>query len=174
MKYFLLVLLTLCLAVLATVATLAHAGDSGLYYDQTRDGEGIVLLCDSDVCVLYLFTYGAETCGEPVVSPSLPGDNCIADGQRWFFAVDVFNEIKQSMTGSLFITVGREYPDGVFGDNPFVSTVGESKIVGRYTLIRGGDGWQLFVTRFGNVLNEDDFLFTRVFSFTSLLFEAVD
>ncbi len=174
MKNFLLVLLTLCLAILTVPATLAYAGDSGLYYDESRNGEGITLLRDGDTIVLYFFTYGSEVCGEPVVSPSLPGENCIADGQRWFFAVDNYNEIQQSLTGSLFITVGREYPNGIFGDNPLVSTVGESEIVGRYTLIQGGDGWQMFVTRFGTALDEDDFLFSRVFSFTSLLFEAVD
>ena len=169
MKKLFFILLTLCLV------TIASAGDSGLYYDQSRNGEGISILRNGDTVALYFYTYGAEHCdaADPQVSPSL-GEICTFSGQRWFFAVDTYSEFQQSLTGSLFITRGLEYPDGLSGENPFVSTVGEAEIVGRYTLVRGGDGWQMFVTRFGTALDEDDFLFSRVFNFTTLLLEATD
>lgn len=173
MKKLLFILFTLCLTAFC-LTPVVIAGDSGLYYDQSRNGEGITLLRNGDTVVFYFFTYGAKTCGEPVVSPSLPGEDCIADGQRWFFAADTFNEFQQSVTGSLFITAGVEYPEGLTGENLLMSTVGEAEIVGRYMLVRGGDGWHLFVTRFGPALDEEDFLFSRVFNFTTLLLEALD
>ena len=135
----------------------AFAGESGAYYNQDRNGEGIIYQNNGTHELWYFFTYGEELCTtEPVVSPAISMEVCIHDGQRWFFG-----------TGGLaYITLGLEYPEGIEGE------VGKADLIGTYRLIRYGGGFSLFIERFGTVLDADDFLFSRAFDFPTLLFEA--
>ena len=164
MKYLLLLLVSFSL----------FAGDSGSYFDTDRSGEGLILQRDGDTMLFFFFTYGGESeCGEPTVSPSLPLFSCMLNGQRWFFGSGTYNELAQSLTGSLYITEGIDYPDTVFkvdggGD------VGDATVIGRYTLVREGKGWLMFVTRFGNTLGADDPLFAEVYNFVTPMFKATD
>ncbi len=167
MKHFMLVLFTLCLAVLATVVTLAHAGDSGSYFDPDRNREGMMLERNGDSIFFILFTYGADSdCGEPQVSPSI--FDCDIDGQRWFFAVNKWDGVDQSVRGFLSVTQGINFPFGFEGE------VGEAEAVGRYILAREGDGYLLFVQQFGNELDEDDPLFREVIDLRTRVMVATD
>jgi hypothetical protein len=91
------------------------AGDSGQYFDPERSGEGIILQRDGDRVVTFLFTYGAEVCGLPILPipspppPVLP-DGCEPIGQRWFFGADKI--IGNVVSGVLFIT------EGLVGNGP--------------------------------------------------------
>jgi len=158
--------------------TPVFAGDSGLYYDQSRDGEGISLHRDADRVVFYFFTYGAED-----VEIADDGDVIFGEGngQRWFFGSDEFDENSMESTGFLYITEGLEYPVGVPSDTDEgdvdeedIVTVGEAEAVGIYSLERLDEGYRMVVEHFGDILEEDDFLFEHVFNFTSRLFTAND
>jgi len=148
------------------------AGDSGLYKNPDRYGEGIALDRSGDTVVTYFFTYGADICGQPIPpspspAPPVPPDDCVPDGQRWFLGADpiVNNTV---VTGLLYMTAGVYYPDGLSG------VVGDDFAVGVYTLVREGEGWLLAVDRFGPELEADDYLFSTVFDFTTPLFYATD
>jgi len=164
MKTLLITLLTFLLAFSVPIM----AGDSGAYFDPEKSGEGLFVLVNEDkTFYITYFTYGAPSnCGEPEVSPSIFG--CDLNGQRWFFGVNNFNEISQTVSGNLFITEGLNYP---FGDG---DDVGEAVIVGLYTLVRDGKGWAMFVTRFGTTLDSDDPLFADVIRFYIPVFYATD
>jgi len=145
----------------------AFAGDSGDYFDLDKNGEGLNLGRNGDTIFFKYYTYGGDSeCGEPVVSPSIP--TCELNGQRWFFGVDTYNEISESLTGNFYITEGVDFPFGADGN------VGDATIVGRYTLVRDLEGWALFVTRFGTTLSQDDPLFDDVIGFPIKLFESTD
>lgn len=151
---------------------LAFAGDSGLYFDQNRNGDGISIQRSGDTVVMHLYTYGAVVCGlpiPPVPSPEPPvlPDDCQPIGQRWFVGTgEIANET--AVTGLLYATHGLNYPDGI-GD-----AIGEEFTVGVFTLVREDAGWLLAVERFGPELGPDDYLFSAVFDFTSPLFYATD
>jgi len=162
MKRLLLILSALCL-----YFPVFAEEDSGAYFDMARNGDGAAFLVNGDTFLFFLFTYGGEVCsGEPVVSPALP--NCTLNGQRWFFGVSDFSEVTQSLTGNIFVTEGIDYPFGFEGD------VGMAEVVGRYTIVKEGTGFLMFVTRFGTALDEDDPLFSQVINLSDLLFRAVD
>jgi len=155
--------------ILLLLSSTLMAGESGLYFDPERNGEGISVHRSGDTVVTFLFTYGALFCDgviEPTVSPSLTPEDCDLSGQRYFFATDDIDEFDTAVSGALFITSGRNYPDGI------IDEVGEAQAVGVYTLVRKGDGFLMAVDRFGSVLTEDDPLFERIFDFSTRLFIA--
>ena len=154
------------LAVMFTPTVMA--ADSGLYYDSERVGEGISLHRNGDTVVFYFYTYGHEDCFE--VEELEFEEICDEDGQRWFFAADEINPISEVLTGFMYMTHGLDYPFGGFGK------VGFTDVIGAYTLKRNGvgEGFRLFVSRFGTVLEPDDFLFSRDFDFNTVLFNATD
>jgi hypothetical protein len=161
MKY----LITILLLIFSLTA---WAGDSGLYHNPDRNGEGILLQRNGDTVVTFLFTYGAEICGlpiPPIPSPEPPvlPDDCQPIGQRWFLGVnDIVGNV---VSGILFATNGAPGSDPV---------VGEEIAVGTYTMVRDGAGWLLAVNRFGPELDIDDPLFAEIFDFSALLFSATD
>jgi hypothetical protein len=160
--------------ILLALSFQALAGDSGLYFDQSRDGEGIVLMRDKTRYVFYFFTYGADGCTDEVdVGPKYPY-SCDLDGQRWFLSGgDEINEKTQQLEGFLYITRGLDYPNGIQDpEDPFSVQVGEAETVGFYILKRSGDGWRLFVARFGDELAPDDYIYSRVFNFEQRLLQV--
>lgn len=173
MKYVIL-LITLLLSFNLT------AQDSGLFYDTSRDGEGIVLTRDGQWVNFFLFTYGAYGCDGkqlPSVSPviSLDEQMCEYNGQRWFFATDKYDKDSEEVEGFLYITQGVNYPAGVpDGADPFVNIVGDPIAIGIYILKRHDKGWRLLVVPFGQFLEPDDELFAPIFNFTTPLMWAND
>ena len=172
------------------VAGMASANDSGLYYDELRNGEGILLLRNQDTFVFYFFTYGAHQCDYEVSSgtanapQSISEEDCDYNGQRWFYAVvepdeeeetpsqSVKNDDKE-FGGTLYMTQGINYPDGEPNDLiPFVHNVGENIAVGTFLMRREGDGWLMDVAPTEDVLEADDPLFDRIFIFKTHLFDV--
>ena len=168
--------------VLMLVAGVSVAQDSGLYYDELRDGEGILLLRSMDTFVMYFFTYGAHECDEINDLASLNGSNgsdCDYNGQRWFYAVvapeeddeEPSTDSEHEFGGTMYMTRGINYPDGEPHDLiPFVHNVGKNIAIGKFILRRNLGGWLMDVAPTGNALDEDDFIFERIFKFEKRLF----
>ena len=166
------------------VAGMVSAQDSGLYYDELRNGEGILLLKSGDINVLYFFTYGAHECDEVAELASVNGTNgpsCDYNGQRWFYAVSEPEDDEEPSTdsdhefgGTMYMTMGINYPEGEPHDLiPFVHNVGKNIAIGKFLLRRNLDGWLMDVAPVGDALDDDDFIFERIFKFEKRLF-AVD
>ena len=151
------------------------AGDSGLYYNAERDGEGILLLRNKDTVVNYFFTYEPHQGCWGITLPKgsrTTYDNC--HEQRWFFSADEIND-KGLVKGFLYAATGLDYPYGVPDPvNPFAAIIGEAQLVGLYVLQRSDTGWRMVVARVGEFLDEEDPLFDTVFDFQTPLFEATD
>ncbi len=150
------------------------AQDSGMYFDAERSGEGILLMRDKDAnMTLFLFTFGGE-CNyiEPSVSPS--ESECDTNGQRWFWGSGKYDPNLDQVKAEFFIVTGVSYPDGDMDPfDPFIQNVGKAREVGEFTLRRTGDGWRLFVDRDNeDWLEEEDVLYSRIWTFTTLLFQA--
>lgn len=148
------------------------AGDSGLYFDPDRNGEGISIHRTNGVLTMFFYTYGALFCDgviEPVVSPSLPGDDCDFRGQRWFYSSDPINEEDTIVSGTFYITSGFNYPEGL---NSEVSILDE---VGTYILVRSGSGFLMAVDREDTtVLVVDDPIYNGFYNFSTLLLESTE
>ena len=166
------------------VAGMVNAQDSGLYYDELRNGEGILLLKSGETNVLYFFTYGAHECDEISDLASINGSNgsdCDYNGQRWFYAVsepeeedDVTPQSDHEFGGTMYMTRGINYPDGEPHDLiPFVHNVGKNLAIGKFLLRRNLGGWLMDVAPVGDALDKEDFIFERIFKFEKRLF-AVD
>jgi hypothetical protein len=168
MKYLILMLLL--------ISTPLLAGDSGLYYNIERDGEGINLIRNGDQMVFYFYTYEPETVCTAINLPEdglVRGDNCHA--QRWFLNSGDFLIEDEEMEGWLYVGIGLLYPKClVDAQDPFLRRCGEAHIVGRYIMSRYNDGWRMVVVRFGGILRVNDPLYTTVYEFNTPLFEATD
>jgi len=146
------------------------AGISGLYFTDERNGEGFSLHCNqAGDCALFFFTYGALICDgviEPVVSPSLPQDDCDLSAQRWFLGTGSFEG--DVMVGDLTVTVGEvTYPDAR------ANIVGIAVVVGEFTLVQVEEGFLVAVDHIENsVLFEDDSLYAGFLDGTQRLFVA--
>lgn len=176
LKYWLLTLLF--------VAGMASANDSGLYYDELRNGEGILLLRNHETFVVYFFTYGAYECIYKDESDQDNGSICDYNGQRWFYAsvapepeddeepsTDTFDD--SQFGGVMYATMGINYPEGEPHDLiPFVHNVGESIEIGKFVMRRNLDGWLMDVAPVGEYLDKDDPIYTRIFKFEKVLFKA--
>jgi len=147
-----------------------QAGDSGSYFKELRNGEGLIVQRDADTFLIFLFTYGHETCvdSEPTVSPTLFEEECSTNGQRWFFGSGPLREISETVSGTLFITRGVDYPEG------FDGRVGEPIEVGLFLVTRSGAGYTMSVERFGPELEPDDFLFAELFRTPTVLIKATE
>jgi hypothetical protein len=157
--------------VLMLVAGVAGASDSGLYYDELRNGEGILLLVNGETYVMYMFTYGATECELDKEDDSDNGYRCDNNGQRWFYGTDEI--VGDDVGGALYATTGINYPMGEEDDlDPFVHNVGKNVVVGKYLLRRTLGGWRMDVAPVGDVLDKDDFLFEGIFEFRKQLFEV--
>lgn len=165
---------------LVLVAGVASAGDSGLYYDELRNGEGILMVRNADTFVVYFFTYGAKECYEVEYEDSDKDEwECDYNGQRWFYAVvepeeedePSIDAVGDEISGTMFATSGLNYPEGEPHDLiPFVHNVGKNIAVGKFAMRRNLDGWLMDVAPTGDYLDEDDPLFTRIFKFEKRLF----
>lgn len=153
------------LAILLSITALT--AQAQLYFDPERVGEGISITQDGDSFTTILFTYGALTCDgiiEPVVSPSLPQDDCDLGAQRWFIGTNSINEDDTAIVGDLLVTSAKTYPDAISGN------LATSDVVGEYTMLRSGDGWFFFVDRVtGSPLAVEDPLYEGFFDFTTRL-----
>jgi hypothetical protein len=140
---------------LAFLSATAFA-QSGVFMDKERNGEGITLfnwanLHQEQVVTFYFYTYDAQ------------------NNQRWFFGSDMWDG-KQS-TGTLYITNGVKYPEGIPSDEPFeedVVIVGLPIEVGTYTLVSGEEsGYLLWVEQLEDVETlDEDYLYDRAWNFT--------
>jgi len=171
MKYIISVLVFL---LALTFPCISIAGDSGLYFDKSRNGEGLDLHRDGERVVAFLYTYGGEDAeiGVPIppyVSPQFPLEFPL-NGQRWFLMSgdplidDLYVE------GLFYQTGGINFPVRL---HPLA--IGTAEVVGTYVLERYKDGWQLIVTRTeDSQLAEYDPLFSVPFLFGSRLFISGD
>ena len=149
-------------------AATAFAGDSGLYYNENSNGQGILLLVDGDRYVTYLFTYGADDDYDYFVD----GKGNL-DGQRWFFGADEYSDEDERAGGVFYGTHGLNFPFGIPDkDEPFVNNVGETFVAGKYELRRIPGGFRLGVVPAGEVLDKDDVLYDGEFRFDIQLFEV--
>jgi len=159
-------ILALILAILFSIATFDTQAQ--LYFDPERNGEGISVTQEGDTFTTIVFTYGALTCDgiiEPVVSPSLPQDDCDLGAQRWFIGTNDINEDGTAIIGELLVTSSPTYPDAISGN------LSVSEVVGEYTMLRSGEGWFFFVDRAtGSPLTVEDPLYEGFFDFTTRLF----
>lgn len=168
------------LTILLTLFTLpAMAGDSGMYMDLARPGEGMLLQRNESNVVFFLFTFGAEGCYGyefPSVGPFLdPEYDCYRQGGRWFYANDLHFRDDTQLSGFLYMAYGTNWPNGIQDlQNPFIDTVSESFAVAVYTMIRSDQGWRISIQPFGNLLAPDDPIFSRVWDYTTQLFDASD
>ena len=161
--------------VLMLVAGTSVAGDSGLYYDEQRNGEGILVMVDGTKYVTYFFTYGGLEC-EFDKAPEPKGieeDDCDLNGQRWFFGSDDFDPLLGQVGGTLYMAHGILYPIGEPVDNePFIHNVGKAVAVGKYVLRPNGDGFLMDVAPTGEVLDEMDPLYEEIYIFRKVLFKV--
>jgi len=159
------------------VSSNAHAGDSGLYYDKDRDGDGIILTRNGNLVQFYLYTYDPY---QGCWGINIPDGGLVTNGNchenRWFLSSgDTLDEEKQEVSGFLYTAVGLNYPKGMPDPNdPFRVVVGEGHIVGLYILKREEDGWRLAVVRFGEILDKGDPMFGNVFELTEPLLKGTD
>lgn len=168
-------------AVLMLVAGTSMAGDSGLYYDELRNGEGILMLVNDETVVVYFFTYGAHECYYEDVIENSNGKDCDYNGQRWFYGVIEPEEEEPTpessaaddLEGTLYITHGINYPEGEPHDFiPFVHNVGENIAIGTFGMRRNLGGWLMDVAPNEVHLDVDDPVFERIFKFETQLFEV--
>lgn len=152
------------------------AGDSGIYFNFDRSGEGITLVRHDDTLQFSFFSFkpwqGCPGIDIPYYT-LLTEENC--HFSRWFIsgADPIIGD--NAVTGDLFIGLGFDYPDGIpdYG-NPFGVLVGDGFKVGTYTLQRFQGGWRLAVTRYGAILDVDDPLYTTIYEFTTFLYPGDD
>ena len=155
------------------------AGDSGTYYDSARPGEGMLLQRDGDTMMFFLFTFGAHGCYEyayPTEGPFIEKDyDCEMQGDRWFYASNEYFVENDELSGFIYMAYGTNWPEGIQTlDNPFIDEVSESFAVGVYIMIRSDQGWRISIQPFGNLLSPDDPLYSRVWNYTTKLFDAAD
>ena len=167
MKYLLITLLLLCGNLFAQ--------DSGTYFNPERDGEGIQLTRNGDMVQIFFYTYeyhqGCWNLNQPD-SGLVNEDNC--HEQRYFMSGGD-NIANDRVEGWLYATVGLDYHIGIVDPlNPFRSRVGEAHIVGLYILERKDAGWRMVVVQFGDLLSENDPLYTEVFEFSQVLMQPTD
>ena len=157
---------------LMLVAGTSIAGDSGTYYNEQRNGEGILVQVNDGRYLFYVFTYGSIGCYESEhPQPKGINEECDLNGQRWFFGDGTYNPLDENVVGTLFMAHGINFPDGQDHDtNPFIHNVGSPVAVGKYELRRQSGGWLLSVARTGDVLSPDDPLYEDIFDFDKLLF----
>ena len=150
-KLFLFILLT-CLSVTAF-------GQSGIYMDVDRKGEGITVFDWTDLhgmnqVTFYFYTYN------------------LRNNQRWLLGSAPWDEDTQESTGLLYETEGVNYPVGIPSDEPFeqdVQIVGEPFVAGEYVLRKGKEGgYLLWVSRLPEpkFVEDRDYLFDRAWFFT--------
>ena len=168
----------LALLVLLLSAPL-FAGDSGSFYNPERDGLGIQLTRNGNQVQFFLYTY-KDWQGCPGID--IPPKSLVTQGtchlNRWFFTdANTINDksSRDVIEGWLFIGLGVDYPE-CFPDpvDPFLSVCGVSAIVGRFLMERSGDGWRFIIIPFGDVLDNDDSLYSTVFDMNTPLFMATD
>lgn len=162
--------------VLSLFCGVALAGDSGVYSNPDRDGEGLSLHVSGTTVVGFLFTYGQleeelALSLPPIVSPQL---QLILDpplnGQRWFLISGDELIDNQYVTGKLYQGGGLNYPVKLHPHG-----VGAVVPVGNYLLERSGDGWSLTVENIkGGPLGDMDPLFMVIFDFDLKILDASD
>ena len=87
----------------------AHAQDSGLYYNPERDGEGINLIRNKDTVVFYFYTYEPnEGCWNIEIPESglVTEENC--NEQRWFLCAGDALDAENSLEVWVFIGLGLQ------------------------------------------------------------------
>ena len=162
------------------------SSDSGLYFNPERDGEGIQVSRNGDTIQIFFYTYEPnDECWNITIPEGglVTDDNC--HEQRYFFTAGNTLFDNSVATGYLYTTAGLDYPEGLTNlGNPFVAQVGEAIVVAQYSLQRVlwidpktqelRNGFRMVFVRFGDVLDEDDPLFTQVYDFPTQLFAATD
>jgi len=116
----------------------AQADSTGVWHNPDRNGEGISLIDRGETLVVYFYTYRdvshpippTVSSEPPVVEPAQPNTSA------WYLGVaEDFDG--ESASGIFYATEAFNYPDA---DDGAVASVEE---VGRFTLVRDGDGWIL-------------------------------
>jgi hypothetical protein len=163
--------------ILALFMGSAIAGDSGLYKDETRFGEGITLTRNGDTIQIFFFTYEPnDGCWNLYTIPDVAdwGEDTRCHEQRWFLSAG--NKlIGDTVTGFIYSTVGINYPEGIPDPlDPFVSLVGQDFVVGLYVLRRQGEGWRFVVFPVGDNLDPSDPLYNVTYDFSKVIMLADD
>lgn len=141
MKYWFTVLASLFL--LGT----AQAADTGVWYNPARNGDGINLITRDSTLVVYYYTYRDDVqVIPPSVSPEPPIVDPIAPNSAVWYLGLAHDYDGESATGILYIGEAFSYP--LVSNN----AVGEAQEVGRFTILRDGEGWTLEVDYSWNYL----------------------
>ena len=110
---------SVCTSALVTLLALCFtfpvlAGDTGIYFDPNRDGEGIVLNRAGERVQFYFFTYeDADDCWNITIPESglVTSDNC--HETRWFLnSPATLSPDGLEASGYLYGVVGLNYPEG--------------------------------------------------------------
>jgi hypothetical protein len=167
--------------ILCLFVTTAWAGDSGLYKDETRSGEGITMTRNGDIVQIFFFTYEpgdgcwgfdkeSKSYGSFTAPDVADWDEHNCHEQRWFLSGGDVIVGDNTVSGFLYMTVGIDYPDGTPSDiDPFVSIVGLDFVVGLYQLKRQGDGWRFVVFPVGDDLSPEDPLYNTTYDFSKVI-----
>lgn len=162
----------LILLLTAVFAIGTAQADSGLYYSQRDNGQGLSLARNGDTVVAFFFTYGGEeeevlVMIPPFVSPSIILEEPL-NGMRWFF-ISGDTLVDDVAEGPLYAGSGINFPQRLPPNG-----AGDVVAIGDYVLERCGDGWCLTVTHFeDSQLEPEDPVFGK-HVFDTFLFPASD
>ena len=164
-------------ALMVMLAFPAIAGDSAIYFDPEHSGNGLNLLRNGDRIQITLFDYtDYQGCWGATFPESsiIDAENCSMP--RFFLSGgDLINASDTQVTGWFYAAYGVNYPEGLeSSDNPFEVILGDSIVVGVYTLQRQAPGWRLRIIRVGEVLDADNIIFDQIYNFSTPLFYAED
>ena len=161
MKY----LLTVILALMISSPLLAQ--DVGLFYDEDRDGEGLIMLKRDEVVQFSFFTY-VKRCkhrsfdGEGLIEAK--GYNWCRKQQAWYIT-GAHPIAGGQATGPLYTANPYEhFEDGV---DTFLAEVVD---IGIFVLTETPTGFDMIVLQTGNVLHPDAEIYHRTYHFSTYLF----
>jgi hypothetical protein len=118
----------------------AQAADTGVWYNPDRSGEGINLITRNQTLVLFFYTYRDELHAvPPSVSPAPPAIPQEAPNTTTWYIGQAENWDGESATGYLYAAEAFNYPFAVEFD------VGATEAVGKFELVKDGEGWLLEV-----------------------------
>jgi hypothetical protein len=104
-------IISIIISITALFASTAQAAESGIFYDPTRDGEGVTVFIDESQFVGFFYTYRDEDHGTPPsVSPAPPFvPTCCFNEPNWF-VLQADNFDGEVGSGVVYMGEAIEYP----------------------------------------------------------------
>ena len=162
MKYFLASILALMIS-----SPLLADPETGLFYDENFDGEGLIMLKRDDMIQFSFFSY-IKRCNHR----SFDGEGLIADkGYRWCRKQQAWYVTGQhpiaggQATGPLY--TANPYDDF---DEDVDTLLAEVVDIGIFVLTQTPTGFDMIVLQTGNVLHPDAEIYHRTYHFSTYLF----